>query len=79
MNDPVRVQVIDSAHDRLDEFGGILFLEVLECTDTIKEFSSLTQISHEVHCRTRFARISSVERTRVAGEEREDGVRLFCV
>lgn len=49
MNDPVRVKVVDRAHDGLDEFRGVLLLEVLQRADAIEQLSSLAQISDEVN------------------------------
>lgn len=50
MNDSVRMQVLDGAHDGPDELCRVLLEEVRLGADPVKQLAALAQVRHEVHC-----------------------------
>lgn len=50
VNDSVRMQVLDGAHDGPDELCRVLLEEVRLGADPIKQLAALAQVRHEVHC-----------------------------
>lgn len=50
VNDPMRVQVLDRAHNSTNELRRILLKEVRLGADTVEELAALAKVGDEVDC-----------------------------
>lgn len=50
MNNSLFVQVGDTAANGPDEIGSITFIVAALVADPVKQFASLRQLRHQVHC-----------------------------
>lgn len=49
VDNPLLVQVRDSATDGADQMGGIMFIIVALSADPVKQLTALGQLGHQVH------------------------------